>query len=124
MLEEMWNKLTSFAMEAFTLWIAFPGFKPLGQTLQSEFRQVLSKPCAVHNSVALVDLTLFFGQQLESLALCLVTRIDQPAVSLEKDGRTEVVLISSPPVRRARGRTASTQNADYQFKSKIKPYHS
>src|SRR3546814_12871588 len=61
--------------------------------------------------------TLFRSIQLErilervkTLAGRFVARVDQPAVGLQQHRRTEVT-IAVPPVARAAGRAARTQNA-------------
>lgn len=88
MLDEMPKRFTSFAMLAFTLWMAFPGLRPFGQTLR-RFRRTQRQrvPGAVQNSVALIDLAFLLGQQAKSLAMRLVAGVDQPPVSLKEDGR-------------------------------------
>jgi hypothetical protein len=45
-----------------------------------------------------------------SLRLVLITRVGEPAVGLQEDGRSEV-LLRVPPVRRARRRAAGAENA-------------
>lgn len=45
-----------------------------------------------------------------ALGGALVTRVGQPAVGLEQDGGAQV-LLTVPPVGRARGRAAGAQNA-------------
>jgi hypothetical protein len=49
-------------------------------------------------------------QSVLTLRLPLVSRVGDPAVGLEKDSGAEVFFLV-PPVGRARGRAAGTQNA-------------
>ena len=58
-------------------------------------------PCAVKDSVATVHAHAVVNGVL-ALGGLLVTRIGQPSVGLEEDGRAEV-LLAVPPVRRAGG---------------------
>jgi len=53
-------------------------------------------PCAVENGVATVDAHAVVESGL-ALGLALVTRVDQPAVRLEEDSGTQV-LLGVPPV--------------------------
>lgn len=66
-------------------------------------------PRAVEDSVAAVDAHAVV-EIVFALGGLLVTGIGQPAVGLEKNGWAKV-LLAVPPVRRARGRAAGTQNA-------------
>lgn len=66
-------------------------------------------PGAVENGVAPVQ-THGVLEVLLALGLFLVTRVGQPAVRLQQNGRTQV-LLRVPPVGRARGRAAEAQDA-------------
>jgi hypothetical protein len=50
---------------------------------------------------------------LLALGGTLVARVDQPAIRLQQDGRTQVFL-AIPPVGRARGGAARAENAFVQ----------
>ena len=63
---------------------------------------------AVHDSMATVELVGII-QTLQTLLRHLITGIGNPAISLLENGRAEV-LIRVPPVGRARGGAASTEN--------------
>lgn len=64
---------------------------------------------AVEDSVAAVHAHAVI-QSVLSLGGVLVTRVGQPAVGLEENGRAEI-LLAVPPVRGTRGRAAGAQNA-------------
>lgn len=64
---------------------------------------------AVEDSVAAVHAHAVI-QSVLSLGGVLVTRVSQPAVGLEEDGRAKIFL-AVPPVRGTRGRAAGAQNA-------------
>jgi len=65
--------------------------------------------CAVHNSVASVE---FHGviQPGKTIVCHVITRVDDPAVCLLQDGRSEVVL-RVPPIRRARRGATGAEDA-------------
>lgn len=65
-------------------------------------------PRAVKNGVASVHAHAVVQRGL-ALGGSLVTRVGQPAVGLEQDGGTEV-LLAIPPVRGARGRAAGAED--------------
>ena len=69
-------------------------------------------PCAVEDGVAAVHAHAVVEGRLAFGGL-LVTRISQPAVRLQQDGGTQV-LLAVPPVRRAGGRAAGAQDAFVQ----------
>ena len=64
---------------------------------------------AVHNRMAAIQLVRIV-QTLQSLLRHLITGIGDPSVRLLQNRRTQV-LISVPPVRRARRRAAGAENA-------------
>ena len=64
---------------------------------------------AVHNRMASIQLVRIV-QTLQSLLRHLITGIGDPSVRLLQNRRTQV-LISVPPVRRARRRAAGAENA-------------
>ena len=68
--------------------------------------------CAVENGVATVQAHAVLEVGL-ALGLALVARVGEPAVALQQDRGAEV-LFRVPPVRRARGRAASAENAFVQ----------
>ena len=49
-------------------------------------------------------------QRLLALLLLLISRVSEPSIALQEDGRAEV-LLAIPPVAGARGRAARAQNA-------------
>jgi hypothetical protein len=61
--------------------------------------------------VALVNLELVLSKELDTIVVNGVTGVVDPSVGLEQNGRAEVILLTGPPVRRARSRAASTENA-------------
>jgi hypothetical protein len=65
-------------------------------------------PRAVENGVASVQAHAVVEGVL-ALGLLLVTRVGDPAVRLEENGRSEVLLLV-PPVGRARCRAAGAEN--------------
>lgn len=71
-----------------------------------------ASPRAVENSVATVHAHAVI-QRVLTLGGLLITGIGQPAVGLEEDGGTEV-LLAVPPVRGTGGRAAGAENAFVQ----------
>ncbi len=67
---------------------------------------------AIHDRVATIETESIF-QLVQTLTGHLVTAIGKPAVSLEEDGRAQK-LVAVPPIRRATGRAARTEDAFVQ----------
>jgi hypothetical protein len=100
--------------------MALAGFNPLGHVLKAE-REVSiclttkeppkrqNSPTTVEDRVASVQ-TKRVLHLLLSLGAVRITRIRHPSVSSHECGRAEVFVLV-PPVRRARSRTTSTQDA-------------
>src|SRR5271169_4032312 len=64
---------------------------------------------AVHDRVAAVEAERVL-EIVEPLALGLVARVDEPAVGLEEDRRTQVA-VAGPPIAGAGGRAGGAENA-------------
>lgn len=76
---------------------------------QSWVQSLGARPRAVENGVASVQAHAVVKGVL-ALCLLLVSRVSNPSVRLEEDGRAEVLLLI-PPVRWARSRAAGAENA-------------
>jgi len=64
---------------------------------------------AVHDGVTAVEPERIF-QIVQPLARRLVAAVGDPAIGLQQDGRTQIA-IATPPIARAAGGAAGTQNA-------------
>src|SRR5208283_1445223 len=66
-------------------------------------------PGAVHDRVTAIEAERIF-EPVQALASALIAAVGKPAVRLQQDRRAEI-LILVPPIARAGGRAAETQNA-------------
>ena len=76
---------------------------------QPGIQALRARPRAVQDGVAPVHAHAVV-QRLLALLLLLISRVREPSVALQQDGRAEV-LLAVPPVARARGRAARAQDA-------------
>ena len=75
---------------------------------QTRIQTLRARPRAIQNSMAPIQTHTIIQRSLALLFL-LISTIRQPAITLQQHSRAEVFL-AVPPVRRAGGGAASTQN--------------
>lgn len=108
------HKVISLYNGVFRALDGFRGVKTLrANTKIQKIKRIEKKglPRAIHDLMTLVNVTLLFSKKVQSFLSSIISTVNQPSVGLQKNGRSEVVIIASPPVRGAGSRAWGAENA-------------